>query len=1076
MVIALLAILAVCEADDCQDHFLEAWEYRVSSLHQPDQLAFFGALLDVFFDVPPWDKDPSAQTARRQTFSIAPANDAVVLIAGGAYYNPSAEVLTLGNSPSFAATNGAMKIDRRAHTANLISIGPHNGQVLIAGGNSVAGDSGFSIATAERYDPVSGTFSCVGSANPMPPPPCANSMVASRKFHRATNLDDGTILLTGGVDQNNHLLSSAEIYDPASDSFSPTTGGMSGPFFSHTSTLVATGPSGADNGMVLVAGGFGGTGNPQDVAQLYNPATGMFAATANTMTTVRALHTATFLDPNVVSALKGQILITGGFNNVFQAQNTAELFDPTTNKFTAIPNPMNEAREEHGAILLQNGKVLIFGGVGLADAEIFDPATETFSPTNATPCTRAFIGTTPPAGCMIDTGKGQTPILLSNGQVMITGGFDHIRGAEFFDPNTNTFQLSHAEPIVARLGLISDEGGYTATLLGDGGHVLVAGGAGWFSHEPLAELYDASQGSVPAVGITLSSFSAATATMLLNGRFLFAGGAAGEQIGDATTSAELFDYPTTSFLCPDGTTPMNDQQQPCATSLHDPRWFHTATLLASGPEAGEVLIAGGDEGTTPGPSAELFNPTDGSFSCINGGVPFMCNSSMTDIRFSHTATFLTSGSDAGKVLIAGGSNSSEGTLATAELFDPSTNTFNCVGGVSANPPICNSTLHGGRSYHYAFPLTTGPNSGDVLVAGGADANGMALATAELFDPNSGTFSCVGGLNGGVCNNSMVAARAGSSAIALADGRVLFSGGISGNFISGYSSIASAEIYDPVKNAFTATAGNMAVSRAGHSSVLLNNGDVLILGGATGTVAGGANDRAVQLALDSEVQGKMLNSAEIFDPKTGHFAPTGSFNDARALANAVVVQAGTIGPTTVATPTATPTSSETMTATATMTPTGTRTPTATPTASLTGTRTPTATPTATATATSTPTASGTPTATPTPISEKLTITPSSLAFGSVTVGTISKAKKVTIKNAGSKKTGSDVSIEMESTSLSVFAVKNGCPKTLKPGKSCKASVTFKPTDTTPQSGTLMIFDDVIGSPQSVGLSGTGKTKK
>ena len=781
-----------------------------------------------------------------------------------------------------------MKVDRRAHTANLISVGPKSGQVLIAGGNSIAGDSGFSIATAERYDPVSGTFSCVGSASLMPPPPCANSMVSTRKFHRATNLDDGTILLTGGVDQNNHLLSSAEIYDPSTDAFTAHPHWLS---IAHCHPASAQANKRNGVGTVQVSPC---SGNPQDIAELYNPATGTFSATANTMTNVRALFTATFLDPNVVSALKGQILITGGFNSLFQVQNTAELFDPTTNKFTAIPNPMNAGREDHGAILLQNGKVLIFGGVGHADAEIFDPATETFSPTNATPCRRAFIGTPPPPGCMIDTGKGQTPILLSNGQVMITGGFDNIRGTEFFDPNSNTFQLSPAEPIVARPGEFSDEGGYTATLLGDGNHVLVAGGAGWFSHEPLAELYDASKGSVPAVGITLSSFTAATATLLQNGRFLFAGGAAGEQIGDATTSAELFDYPTTSFLCPDGSAPMNNQQLPCATSLHDPRWFHTATLLPSGPEAGQVLIAGGDEGTMPGPSAELFNPADGSFSCINGGVPFMCNNSMTDIRFSHTATFLTSGSDAGKVLIVGGSNSSEGTLATAELFDPSTNTFKCVGNVSAKPPICNPSLHGARSYHYAFLLTTGPNTGDVLVAGGADANGMPLADAELFDPNSGTFSCVGGLNGGVCNNSMAAARAGSSAIALADGRILFSGGISGNSASGYSSIASAEIYDPVQNAFTATSGNMTISRAGHSSVLLNNGHVLIIGGATGSVSGGANDKAVQLALDSEVQGKMLNSAEIFDPKTGLFTPTGSFNDARAFANAVVVQAGTIG--------------------------------------------------------------------------------------------------------------------------------------------------------------------------------------
>jgi len=66
--------------------------------------------------------------------------------------------------------------------------------------------------------------------------------------------------------------------------------------------------------------------------------------------------------------------------------------------------------------------------------------------------------------------------------------------------------------------------------------------------------------------------------------------------------------------------------------------------------------------------------------------------------------------------------------------------------------------------------------------------------------------------------------------------------------------------------------------------------------------------------------------------------------------------------------------------------------------------------------------------------------------------------------------------MENVSPSVFALKSKCAKTLKPGKSCKVSVTFKPTDTSPQTGTLMIIDNAANSPQQVGLSGTGKAPK
>ena len=105
---------------------------------------------------------------------------------------------------------------------------------------------------------------------------------------------------------------------------------------------------------------------------------------------------------------------------------------------------------------------------------------------------------------------------------------------------------------------------------------------------------------------------------------------------------------------------------------------------------------------------------------------------------------------------------------------------------------------------------------------------------------------------------------------------------------------------------------------------------------------------------------------------------------------------------------------------------------------------------------------------------MSIIPGLLSFGtSVPVGKASKPKTVNIKNTGKKKTGGPVTIQMESVSPSVFTLKTKCHKTLKPGKSCKASVIFKPTDTTPQTGTLMIFDSAAGSPQSVGLSGTGK---
>ena len=163
------------------------------------------------------------------------------------------------------------------------------------------------------------------------------------------------------------------------------------------------------------------------------------------------------------------------------------------------------------------------------------------------------------------------------------------------------------------------------------------------------------------------------------------------------------------------------------------------------------------------------------------------------------------------------------------------------------------------------------------------------------------------------------------------------------------------------------------------------------------------------------------------------------------------------------PTATPTTTATATATATATGGA---PTATPTATSTAT--------ATATATATPTV--TPTATPTPSTAKLVISPKSLNFGKSTkVSSVSKPKKVTIKNASSKKSGITVTITGE-TAPPPFTVTSGCNESLAPGKSCKVSVTFSPTDNTPHTGNLTITDNEAGAAPAVPLSGTGKAPK
>src|SRR5215831_17502534 len=137
-------------------------------------------------------------------------------------------------------------------------------------------------------------------------------------------------------------------------------------------------------------------------------------------------------------------------------------------------------------------------------------------------------------------------------------------------------------------------------------------------------------------------------------------------------------------------------------------------------------------------------------------------------------------------------------------------------------------------------------NGKVLIAGGVNDCCHSLASAELFDPESGTFTPTG---------NMTTGRAGHSATLLPDGRVLIAGGGAGG------SLATAELYDPSTGIFTPT-GNMVTGQAVHNATLLNNGKVLITGGI------------IELTSDWPIVAR----PELYDSATGTFSPTGDYAD------------------------------------------------------------------------------------------------------------------------------------------------------------------------------------------------------
>jgi len=207
---------------------------------------------------------------------------------------------------------------------------------------------------------------------------------------------------------------------------------------------------------------------------------------------------------------------------------------------------------------------------------------------------------------------------------------------------------------------------------------------------------------------------------------------------------------------------------------------------------------------------------------------------LTTMRTSHTATLLPNG----KVLIAGGWAALDGwpVWSSAELYDPSAHTFALTGAMAVPRwghaatllPDGRVLITGGQSTHYVSPV-------------------LSLASAELYDPSTGTFSPAG---------NMTTARAFHTAILLNNGKVLIGGG-QGNGADGYfSNLSSAELYDPATGSFTAT-GNMVEARPAPVPTLLATGKVLI-----GGVGVGPAD-----SID-------LASAELYDPAAGTFTLTG----------------------------------------------------------------------------------------------------------------------------------------------------------------------------------------------------------
>lgn len=311
---------------------------------------------------------------------------------------------------------------------------------------------------ADLYDPATGTFSPTGSLR------------ATRSGKTATLLQDGRVLFTGGYNcakaGEDGVWASAEVYDPLTGMFSPT-GSMKTSREFHTATLLT-------DGRVLIAGGYsapppiatGGvtlasirtaesSASILPTAEIYDPVTGTFSKTGS-MSTFRDHHTATLL-------IDGRVLVIGGGGEGYASSTSADVYDPATGRFSKTGS-MKTGRWLHTATLLQEGRVLVLGGRSPKDsvyrsAEIYDPRSGRFSS----------------AGSMGEGRQQHTATLLPDGRVLIAGGYWSdgqkwrvLSSTEMYDPATGNYSP------IGSMG--TPRNSHTATLLGDGRVLIVGGG------------------------------------------------------------------------------------------------------------------------------------------------------------------------------------------------------------------------------------------------------------------------------------------------------------------------------------------------------------------------------------------------------------------------------------------------------------------------------------------------------------------------------------------------------------------------------------------------------------------------
>lgn len=348
----------------------------------------------------------------------------------------------------------------RAMGASLVDTDNNNSQydVLITGGGAGTLTAASGLASTEVWD-----FRRMRS---VPGP----TMSSARALHSAIRLNDGRVLIAGGADATGAVLSSCEIYDPATNSFS-NTANMSTPRILHGATVLA-------DGRVMVAGGTS-TLQPDVVAaitgtlssaEIFNPATGTWSSAPSLAGRTLA--------PALTLLSTGKVMVSGGVSvSIFfgipisaNSSTSVRLYDAGSNSWSAGAS-MAQARAGHqyNQVTLNDGRVLMTGGVNvpsllnatnaapIVGAEVYNPTSNSWQTVNM-PNARALHSAT----------------VLADGRVAACGGAQGtltvpvpIANVDVFDPTNNTWSTAP--------NLTAARGSHNAALMPDGTLMLFGG-------------------------------------------------------------------------------------------------------------------------------------------------------------------------------------------------------------------------------------------------------------------------------------------------------------------------------------------------------------------------------------------------------------------------------------------------------------------------------------------------------------------------------------------------------------------------------------------------------------------------